>query len=169
VLSEALSRDPSGLEAGDRQQLERLAATLHRWVLDPSRVLFVPLLFRLSDSTWSAWQQHCTDDLRRLTGAHCQHVTGMRRAQQYNTLSVSIWRQAAVGAAGSNTAQVSCAGFPATTTWLPVAQLDVCSCLVTGSSRSGWQQHCIGELCYTTGPPASVSLLVYITMGTLHR
>jgi hypothetical protein len=30
VLSEALSRDPSGLEAGDRQQLERLAATLHR-------------------------------------------------------------------------------------------------------------------------------------------
>jgi hypothetical protein len=30
ALSEALSRDPSGLEAGERQQLERLAATLHR-------------------------------------------------------------------------------------------------------------------------------------------
>lgn len=29
-LCEALARDPSGLEASDRQQMERLAATLHR-------------------------------------------------------------------------------------------------------------------------------------------
>lgn len=30
VLAEQLATDPAGLEAGDRQQLERLAATLHR-------------------------------------------------------------------------------------------------------------------------------------------
>jgi hypothetical protein len=32
ALAEAVARDPTGLEAGDRQQMERLAATLHRWL-----------------------------------------------------------------------------------------------------------------------------------------
>lgn len=30
-LAEAMSRDPSSVEAADRQQMERLATTLHRW------------------------------------------------------------------------------------------------------------------------------------------
>jgi hypothetical protein len=32
ALAEAMSRDPSSVEAADRQQMERLATTLHRYV-----------------------------------------------------------------------------------------------------------------------------------------
>jgi hypothetical protein len=96
VLSEALSRDPSGLEAGDRQQLERLAATLHRWVPNPSRVLFVPFLCCPSGSSWSGWQQHCTGGFLTLAG--------------FSLCLFYFVSQTASGAPGSNTAQMICAG-----------------------------------------------------------